>query len=237
MSGPSETQSDRPVFPRVELPEAAEATGPAQAFRVVRSADIEKADHGRRRIADAWAQADRIVADAHTQAAAYKAQARADMAVAQSAWFAEQAALFDARTAVAVDLLCQTTGQIAEAVIAAIFERMPSMPIRSSVEIAVRLLRAEMRTHVLCHAYDFDAVTAASAALGAAQTQTDDAVRRGELMFRDAQGEVRVDGTDALLQLLADWKTALGIALPTPPASPQRQSATDSSTTESEMTP
>lgn len=228
------------IFPRVELHEMVEATGPAPAFGVIRSADIATAGQGRQLVMQAWIRADEIVAEAHAQAAAHVAQARADSAAAQSAWYADQAALFESRTAQAIDLLCRTTAQIAEAVIAAIFERMPALPIQASVEIAVRLLRTEMRSHVLCHSLDFDAVDAASASLGAMQTQTDEAVRRGELIFRDAQGEVRVDGTDALLQLLADWKTALSTALPTttPPQVPsRRQPAVLPSTTESEVHP
>ncbi|MGI4776866.1 MAG: hypothetical protein ACRYGA_01900 [Janthinobacterium lividum] len=181
----------------------------------MRSVDVAKAEEGRQLVAEAWIRADQIVADAHEQAALDIARARANHAVAYSAWLTEQETIFDARTAGAIELMCRTTGQIAEAVIAAIFERVPSLPIQASVDIAVRLLHSEMRAHVLCHARDFDAVGAAAASLGALQTQTDDAVMRGELMFRDEQGEVRVDGTDALLQLLADWKTALSIALPT----------------------
>ncbi|MDB5880103.1 MAG: hypothetical protein JWQ41_3517 [Variovorax sp.] len=228
------------VFPRVELHEMIESPGPALAFSVIRSADIATAGQGRQLVMQAWIRADEIVAEAHAQAAAYVAQARVDSATAQSAWYADQAALFESRTAQAIDLLCRTTGQIAEAVITAIFERMPALPIQASVEIAVRLLRAEMRSHVLCHSLDFDAVDAASASLGAMQTQTDEAVRRGELIFRDAQGEVRVDGTNALLQLLADWKTALSSALPLAPhlqVSRQQQISGVSSTTESEVHP
>ena len=234
------------VFPRVELQEeAVESTGPA-TFSVVRSIDIAKADQGRQLVAQAWVRADEIVAEAHVLAASHVAQARADSVAAQSVWYANQAALYESRTAQAIDLLCHATGQIAEAVIAAIFERMPALPIQASVEIAVRLLRAEMRSHVLCHSLDFEIVDAASAALGAKQTQTDEAVRRGELIFRDAQGEVRVDGTDALLQLLADWKTALSTALPIsqPSASTaltqvsaRHEFAANPSTPESEMPP
>lgn len=246
MSGQAVKLPDRPVFPRIEVQEVDVASETRPSFSVVRSADIAKADQGRQQVAEAWMLADEIVADAHTQAAAYKAQAKADSVLAQVAWYADQAALFDTRTAQAVDLLCRSTGQIAEAVIAAIFERMPLLPIHASVEIAVRLLRAEMRAHVLCHSLDFDAVSAVSASLGAALTQTDESVIPGELMFRDAQGEVRIDGTDAILQLLADWKTALSNALPGMPpqpaamrlpTSPQPQSAADSFTTESEVTP
>lgn len=228
------------VFPRVDLHEMVESIGPALAFGVIRSADIARAGQGRQLVMQAWIRADEIVAEAHAQAAAHVAQARAESAAAQSAWYADQAALFESRTSQAIDLLCCTTGQIAEAVIAAILERMPALPIQASVEIAVRLLRAEMRSHVLCHSLDFEAVDAAAASLGAMQTQTDEAVRRGELMFRDAQGEVRVDGTDALLQLLADWKTALSNALPTSThlhVSSQRQPAVFPSTTESEVHP
>ncbi|MGJ7579336.1 hypothetical protein ACSFA3_04060 [Variovorax sp. RHLX14] len=234
------------IFARIVLNETAEATLPAPVFSVVRSVDVAKADQGRQLVAQAWIRADEIVADAHAQAAAHVAQARIDTAAAQSAWYEGQAALFESRTAQAIDLLCRATGQIAEAVIAAIFERSPALPIQASVEIAVRLLRAEMRSHVLCHSLDFDVVDAASASLGAIQTQTDESVRRGELIFRDAQGEVRVDGTDALLQLLSDWKTALANALPPLPlnaiSSPSHATFKNGltaapSTPESEMTP
>lgn len=191
-------------------------------FNVVRSADLAKADHDRQLVARAWIQADEIVADAHVRAEAYLAQVHTDTATARSAWYADREALFDSRTADAIDLLCRATGRIAEAVIASIFEQMPALPIQASVEIAVRLLRAEMRSHVLCNLLDFEMVNAASTSLGAVQTQTDDCIRRGELMFRDAQGEVRVDGTDALRRLLDDWKTTLVAALPVaqlPPSS------------------
>jgi hypothetical protein len=232
-------------FPRIELNESASSTSPATSFQVISSADLVRAEQGRRLITEAWMQADQIVADAHEQAAADIAQARANIALANSAWLVEQAAIFESRTAEAIELLCRTTGQVAEAVIAALFERMPALPIQASVDIAVRLLRSEMRSHVLCHALDFEAVGAAAASLGATQTQTDDTVMRGELMFRDAQGEVRVDGTDALLQLLADWKTALSTALPAPlhsasarsPVSFERLPAVVPSTPESEKTP
>lgn len=229
------------VFPRIELQDnTVESTCAAPGFSVIRSVDLARADHGRQLVAQAGIRADMILADAHAQAAAYIAQARAETAAAQSSWYVDQAALFESRTAQSVDLLCRATGQIAEAVIAAIFERMPALPIQASVEIAVRLLRTETRSHVLCHSLDFDAVDAAAASLGAKQAQTDDGVRRGELIFRDAQGEVRVDGTDALLQLLADWKTTLSAALPVPtqlPISFQRQLAVPPSTTESEVHP
>lgn len=236
---------DMTTFPRIELDEGARSTLPAGSFDVVRSGDLAKAEQERRLITEAWIQADRIVADAHEQAAADIALARANIALANAAWMVEQARIFEARTADAIDLLCRTTGQVAEAVIAAIFERMPALPIQASVDIAVRLLRSEMRSHVLCHALDFEAVGAAAASLGAAQMQTDDAVMRGELIFRDAQGEVRIDGTDAVLQLLADWKTALSIALPAPaqsapthsPVFSERPAAVIPSTTESEKTP
>lgn len=227
MSRPSSNMCDRPLFPRIELGETEEASGRYESFSVVRLADIAQADLNRQEATHAWMQADEIIADAHEQAAVYRAQAQADIAAAQAAWYVDQAELFDSRTAQAVELLCRSTGQIAEAVIAAIFERKPSLPIQASVEIAVRLLRAEMRSHVLCHHLDFEAVSAASAALGASEVGTDEIVRRGELMFRDEQGEVRVDGTDALLQLLADWKTALSDVLPQPhrsnqPAEPRK---------------
>ncbi len=234
------------MFPRIDIdagPQGDTEDAPyADTFSIVRSADIAKAGQGRQRVAEAWMQADQILADAHVQAAAYLASSRANMATAQSAWYAEQAALFESRTTVAVDLLCRTTGQIAEAAIAAIFERVPSLPVQSSVEIAVRLLRTEMRAQVLCHPQDFEAVSAASEALGSVLTQSDDAVRQGELMFRDVQGEVSVDGTDALLHLLADWKSALSTALPvlsSPPlfSSSTSPSSVSSSVPESENTP
>ena len=246
MMSPAAPPPHASVFPRIEVDEREAPPVPVAAggFQVVRSAEIAEAEQGRRLIAQASFRAERIVADAHEQVAAYAARARADIAASHAAWYAGQAELFEARTATAIDLLCRTTGQIAEAVIAAIFERMPSLPIRTSVDIAVRLLRSEMRAHVLCHPFDIDAVSAAAAVLGASSTQTDDTVRPGELMVRDAQGEVRIDGTDALLQLLADWKTALGLALPPmpqpafvqPPDSHERRSATPPSSAESEPT-
>ena len=246
MTAQASARSGRPAFPRIAIDASAGgdtyAAPSGDVFSIVRAADIAKADQGRQLVNDAWMQADQILADAHAQAAAYLASSRANMATAQAAWYAEQAALFESRATVAVDLLCRTTGQIAEAVIAAIFERVPLLPVQSSVEIAVRLLRAEMRAQVLCHPQDFEAVSAASKALGSVLTQTDDAVRPGELMFRGVQGEVSVDGTDALLHLLADWKSALSTALPVLATTPIFSSSTSSSSTsssvpESENTP
>ena len=165
------------------------------------------------RLAAATDTAAQIVANAHRAADRHAERVREDMRRERARWFVEQDARYEARVGSALGMLGDAAVRVVEAVIGAVTEVTPELAIQASVDTAVRLLQSEMRRQVLCHPLDIEGVEARLTQLEAQGVEACASVTRGELAFRTAQGEVRVDGCAAMAQLASDLRITLSAAM------------------------
>jgi CRP-like cAMP-binding protein len=129
-------------------------------------------------------------------------------------WFVERGRLFDARASDALAAIPRTVMAIVKAVLGAAAEAQPDLALRASVDIAVRVLQAEMRRQVLCHPLDLPALQGLAPRLEATSVEPHASIDRGDLAFVVSQGEVRVSGTRAMQALAEDLRAVLSSVLP-----------------------
>ena len=215
---PSQPLSQSPLFPHIEsiagvVPRWQPWTGTEQFVDVVRAADIARVSADRRRLASTTEMAAAILEAAHRDAAAHVRRLDEAAALERDRWFVEQARLFDARATSALGAIPATVMAIVNAVMGATAEAQPDLAIRSSIEIAMRVLQAEMRRQVLCHPLDLQTVKVHAASLEATSVEPHPSIDPGELAFLTSHGEVRISGSRAMRTLAEDLRTVISEAL------------------------
>lgn len=206
------------IFPRIEsiagvAPPWQPWTGKEQSVDIVRAADIAQVDVDRRLLASAAATAATILETAHRDAAAHVQQLDQSAALEREKWFVERGRLFDARASDALAAVPETVMAIVNAVMGATAEAQPDLAVRSSVDIAMRVLQVEMRRQVLCHPLDLQAVQGLAFRLEATSVEPHASIDQGDLAFVTPQGAVHVSGTRAMQSLAEDLRTVISSAL------------------------
>jgi hypothetical protein len=215
---------ERPIgiFPRIQTLEgvAPPWTPPpreAHSLDVIRVADLHRLQADRQVLATAARKAADILESAGQQAAAHVARVEQAALQERERWFAEQGRAFEARLSAALESMPDLVLSIVRAVIGSTLETRAEAGIRSSIDLAIRLLHAQVRRDVLCHPCDLEAVRAAAAVLEARSVEPRQGVEQGALTFVSPQGEVTVNGPLAMRTLVDDLQAVLRAALSRPP--------------------
>jgi flagellar biosynthesis/type III secretory pathway protein FliH len=116
---------------------------------------------------------------------------------------------FDTRQAELSDSLGQAVTLVVSSVLKSLIGSVEDLPVKTSIELAMRALNAELRAAAVCHPMDLPLVQAHAARLGATTVAEDADIPRGQILFSSDEGDVRVDGQRVLDRLLVDLKQVL----------------------------
>lgn len=115
-------------------------------------------------------------------------------------------AAYDAHEAEITRSLGDAVATVVEAVLREVLGSHDELPVRTSLELAMRVLSTELRAAVLCHPLDLAAVQAHESSSDKTAVAPDASLPRGQLIFTSAEGDVRVDGQRVFDRLAADLR-------------------------------
>jgi len=125
---------------------------------------------------------------------------------------------FDARQAELAEALGVAVTVVVDSVLKSVLASSDDLPVKASIELAMRALSVELRAAAVCHPLDLPVVRAQAGRMGTHQVEQDAALPRGQIVFSGDEGEVRVDGQRVLDRLSTDLRQAFqSKAMPAPP--------------------
>jgi flagellar biosynthesis/type III secretory pathway protein FliH len=207
------------IFPRIQALAGVAppwGSGDARSMDVVRVADLLQLQADRQTLVSADAKASEILELARQQAIDHVSRMEQAASQEREQWFSAQGQALEARLSGALAAMPDLVMTVVRSVIASTLESQAEMAIRSSVDMAMRLLHAQVRRDVLCHPLDLDAVRAATDVLEARSVRPHQAVERGALTFVSPQGEITVNGPLAMRTLVDDLQAELRATLSRP---------------------
>lgn len=125
---------------------------------------------------------------------------------------------FDVRQEEVNHLLGDAVSVVVESVLRHLLGTHAELPVKASIELAMRTLGSELRAAAACHPLDLPEVESQGARLGIATVRAREGVPRGQIVFHGPEGEVSVDGMRMIDRLAEDLRSVFTTRQPVPPA-------------------
>lgn len=116
---------------------------------------------------------------------------------------------FDVRQAEISESLGSAVSVVVNAVLRQLLGSSDDLPVKVTIELAMKVLQAELRAAAVCHPLDLPMVQSQAERLGTKEVRGDERLVRGQIVFSGEEGDVRIDGDRVLERLANDLRLSL----------------------------